>query len=121
MTQREQIKDGVIVRVIGAPGFRLRPHEVEKSVSDELGVPLSAVKEAVRDLVEEGELAYVYRDPCSYLEIPQIESHHAARPMKVVRDSQDESWICDADVDPSSDLEEHGCWRCGDLAFTRDD
>ena len=121
MTQMEQIKDEVIVRVIGAASFRLRPHEVEKTVSDELRVPLSAVKEAVKDLVEEGELAYVYRDPCHYLEIPPIESHHAARPMDVVFDSDGEPWICDAGADPSTDLAKQGCWRCGDLAFTRND
>jgi hypothetical protein len=49
------------------------------------------------------------------------EPHHAARPMKVVVDDRGCRWLCDADVDESKDLKEQGCWRCGDLAFTRDD
>ena len=121
MTQFEHTKDEVIVRVIAAANFRIRPYEVEKSVSDKLGISLAAVKEAVKELVEEGELRYVYRDPCHYLEIPPSESHHAARPMKVIFDSHGEPWICDAGVDPSKDPIGQGCWACGDLAFTRND
>ena len=49
------------------------------------------------------------------------EPHHAARPMKVVVDRDGCRWLCDAGVDESRDLKEQGCWRCGDLAFTRDD
>jgi hypothetical protein len=41
--------------------------------------------------------------------------------MKVITDADGEPWICDAGVDPSSDLEGQGCWRCRDLPFTRDD
>ena len=121
MTHMEQIKDEIIVRMIGATNFRLRPREVEKSVSVELGVPVSEAKEAVKVLVEEGELRYVYQDPSDYLEIPPVQGHHAARPMDVVFDSHGEPWICDAGVDPSADLERQGCWRCRDLAFTRSD
>jgi len=121
MTETEQIKDEVIVRVIGADNFRLRPHEVEKAVAEKLEVSKFAVKDAVKDLVEEGELTYVYRDPCNYLEIPPMESHHAARPMEVVFDSHGEPWICDAGVDSSKDPMSQGCWACGDLAFTRND
>jgi hypothetical protein len=47
--------------------------------------------------------------------------HHAARPMRVVVDDRGCRWLCDADVDETKDLKEQGCWRCGDLAFTRDD
>ena len=121
MTQLEQIKDEVIAQVIGAANFRLRPHDVEKTVSYKFGASMSAVRQAVKNLVEEGELAYVYRDPCSYLEIPAIESHHAARPMQVIFDSHGEPWICDAGIDTSKDPAEQGCWACGDLAFTRND
>lgn len=47
--------------------------------------------------------------------------HKAARPMKVVEDEDGRRWLCDADVDESEDLQNQGCWRCEDLAFTRDD
>lgn len=49
------------------------------------------------------------------------EPHHAARPMKVVEDNVGCKWLCDVDVDESKDLKAQGCWRCGELAFTRDD
>ena len=47
--------------------------------------------------------------------------HKAARPMKVVVADGGCTWLCDADVDESKDLEEQGCWRCADVAFTRND
>jgi hypothetical protein len=47
--------------------------------------------------------------------------HKAARPMKVVEDNEGNRWLCDEDVDESEDLKEQGCWRCEELAFTRDD
>ena len=47
--------------------------------------------------------------------------HKAARPMKVVMADDGCAWLCDAEVDEARDLRRQGCWRCGDLAFTRDD
>jgi hypothetical protein len=49
------------------------------------------------------------------------EPHRAARPMKVVVADDGCTWLCDADVDEDGDLGKQGCWRCGDLPFTRDD
>ena len=49
------------------------------------------------------------------------EPHKAARPMKVVVDKNGCAWLCDSNTDQSKDLESQGCWRCGDVAFTRDD
>ena len=49
------------------------------------------------------------------------EPHKAARPMKVVVDDDGCTWLCDAGVDEGKNLKEQGCWRCADLAFTRDD
>jgi hypothetical protein len=49
------------------------------------------------------------------------ESHKAARPMKVVVDVNGCTWLCDADVNVDGDLKEQGCWRCDEIAFTRDD
>jgi hypothetical protein len=51
----------------------------------------------------------------------RTEPHRAARPMKVVEDSDGCRWLCDADVDESEDLKDQGCWRCEELPFTRDD
>ena len=50
-----------------------------------------------------------------------IEAHKPARPMKVLKDKKDEFWLCDKGVDPRKDLREQGCWKYGELAFTRND
>lgn len=47
--------------------------------------------------------------------------HKAARPMKVVADRTGARWLCDRKVDEKKSLESQGCWRCGELAFTRND
>ena len=48
-------------------------------------------------------------------------TYEAARPMKVVVDHEGCSWICDTEVDEGKDLGGQGCWRCADVAFTRND
>lgn len=50
----------------------------------------------------------------------RIAPHQAARPMKVVVDDDGCNWLCDSNIDESSDLAQQGCWRCSDMAFTRD-
>ena len=47
--------------------------------------------------------------------------HPSARPMEVVKARQGDWWLCDKGVDVRRDLEQQGCWRCGEHAFTRDD
>ena len=121
MNQPQQLKDKVMAEVLGSERQRVRPQEAESVVSANLDVPMPTVREAVYDLVENGDLVFAYHDPYHYLEIPPVEGHNAARPMKVVTDAHGEPWICDAGVDPSADLEGQGCWRCGDLPFTRND
>lgn len=44
-----------------------------------------------------------------------------ARPMEVFRDEDGCLWLCDKGTDPDKDFEQQGCWRCKDLAFTRND
>ena len=121
MTEKEHVKDMVMLEVLGSPNHRIQPQQVELLLADELGLPRSTIKEAVRDLIEEGELTFTHRDPLDYLEIAPIEPHHAARPMEVVVDAQGVRWLCDQGVDQARDLSEQGCWLCGSLAFTRDD
>ena len=53
--------------------------------------------------------------------VVEPESYKAARPMRVVVDDNGCTWLCDADVNDEGDLKEQGCWRCDELAFTRDD
>lgn len=47
--------------------------------------------------------------------------HPGARPMRVLTDKEGCLWLCDKNVDPAKDLDKQGCWRCKDLAFTRND
>jgi len=121
MAELDQVKDEIMVEIINATEHRVRSHELEKTVGKKLGVSRRTVDEAVKDLVEEGELIFVYRDPFNYLEIAPASPHRAARPMKVFTDANGDTWICDADVDPATAIPGQQCWRCGDLPFTRDD
>ena len=121
MDERKRIEKKIMEILFEAPEQRVRPVELERRLKAEEGVSLSAVKETLNALVEEGRLVFTYRDPCSYVEVPVEEPHRAARPMKVIRDDKGEYWICDADVDPAGDPEAQGCWRCGSLPFTRND
>jgi len=51
----------------------------------------------------------------------EARTHHAARPMKVVADEAGTRWLCDKMVDERRDLRKQGCWKCGELPFTRND
>jgi hypothetical protein len=41
--------------------------------------------------------------------------------MKVVVDKEGCTWLCDANVNESGNLEEQGGWRCAEVPFTRND
>lgn len=47
--------------------------------------------------------------------------HPGARPMKVVIDNRGNWWLCDKNTSLNKDLKAQGCWRCQDMAFTRND
>ena len=47
--------------------------------------------------------------------------HPGARPMQVFKDEDGCLWLCDKAVDPAKGFQQQGCWRCRDLAFTRND
>jgi len=47
--------------------------------------------------------------------------HPGARPMQVYLDQNGRMWLCDKGIDLNKDFKKQGCWRCEDLAFTRDD
>ena len=121
MNNHDEISDRILEIVSSASNQRIRPSVLNKVLREEFGLPLKEIKELLNDLVEENVLVFTYRDPCSYLEIPVVESHRPARPMKVIRDLQGDLWICDTEADPSKDPAEQGCWSCGELPFTRND
>jgi len=119
MNQRDQLIGEIMVMVSGARDQRLRPHEIQKALAAKYAVTLSTVKSALESLVEREKLVYTYRDPCSFVEIPCAEFNGGVRSLKVVVDEDGEPWICDAEVDPSMDLPEQGCWRCKELSGSR--
>jgi hypothetical protein len=121
MNAHEDTREWIMDAVWTAKNQRVRPTHLERRLVHERGVTPSSIKDAVDGLVAEGMLVYAYRDPCSYLEIPTEQAHHAARPMEVIPDKSGEYWICDAPADRSRNLSEQGCWRCEDLAFTPND
>jgi len=68
MNQYRRLKEETLHLVSDASDQRLRPHEAARILSHTLGVSWWTVQQAFRDLVEEGELVYTYRDPTSFLE-----------------------------------------------------
>jgi hypothetical protein len=72
MTNEYQgLKEGILLLVTEASDQRLRPHDLEKAFFHKPGLSMHMVQQAVRDLVDEGKLAYTYRDPASYLELAE--------------------------------------------------
>lgn len=45
----------------------------------------------------------------------------SARPMQFIVDKNGCVWVCDQPVDPEKPLKEQACWKCSDMAFTRND
>jgi hypothetical protein len=66
--QYEHLKDQVLHLVSEAPDHRVRPFEAARTLSHVKGISRQMFNQAVCDLVEEGELVYTYRDPCSFVE-----------------------------------------------------
>ena len=122
MNQYEMHRERVLELVGSAPNQRMRPNDVTRQLVQERGLSAHTVSEIIKDLVEEQDLVYAYRDPCSYVEIPCNGcegGHQAARPMKVVMDPEGSPWLCDKDFDETDGQLAESCWNCGDLPFTR--
>jgi hypothetical protein len=119
----EEIKRDIYDTVMRAESMRIRPNELEKTVSHKYGMHRYMVGQLVKELVNDEALVFGYRDPCSYIELSPVTPHRAARPMEIVRDKNGDSWLCDKGVDPERDLKTQGCWQCGgiEMPFTRND
>lgn len=122
MNDYDDLKGRIMELVAASKEQRLRPIHAIQTITRERDVSAFQANAALRDLVEDGELVYTYRDPCSYAEIPCNGcdgDHDAARPMHVVTDGSGNRWLCDADVEPGDYLPDRSCWECGSLSFTR--
>jgi DNA-binding FadR family transcriptional regulator len=119
MSQTEQIRKSILGMVKATVEQRQSPNEVMDRLAAEFGVSMSRVREALNDLIREGELVFTYRRPFTYVEIPYERKPRGSRPMKVITDTEGNPWICDYDVDPSGDLAAQGCWQLKEGDSTR--
>jgi predicted transcriptional regulator len=68
--EKEEVKNKIYALVEKSVGRKkLKSSDIQKAVSAEAGVTKDEVKEALRDLVDEGKLIYTYFGG-SYVEIP---------------------------------------------------
>jgi hypothetical protein len=74
MDAHEQARERIMGTVLGDPHQRIRPIDLEQKLEHEHGLARPAIKAILKELVDEGELVFTYRDPCSYVEIPVEES-----------------------------------------------
>ena len=84
MNALEEIKERTMEAVWETPNQRIRPIDLKRKLEEHSLVPV-AIRDMLKELIGEGKLVYTYRDPCSYVEIPATESHHAAPSMKVIQ------------------------------------
>jgi hypothetical protein len=70
MTLHDKMKKRTMELIESAKDQRLRPREVETIITHEFETSRPLAHDALKDLVEAGELVYAYRDPCSYVEFP---------------------------------------------------
>jgi hypothetical protein len=122
MNEYEILQESIMELVATSTNQRIRPIDAIQTLRRRHDVSAFTVNDALADLVQEGELVYSYRDPCSYVEIPCNgcdDGHRAVRPMQVVIDANGNPWLCDVDGDPGDHLPGAGCWECGALSFTR--
>ncbi len=68
--EKEEVKNKIYALVEKSIGKKkLKSSDIQKTVSTEAGVSRDEVKEALKDLVDEGKLIYTYFGG-SYVEIP---------------------------------------------------
>ena len=122
MKEHEKHRERIMELVASAPNQRMRPSDISRHLAQESRLSAHDVTRIIREIIEEGDLEYTYRDPCSYVEIPCNGcegGHRAARPMKVVMDSEGSPWLCDKAFDETDGLLAENCWDCGEIPFTR--
>ena len=70
----QEVVSRILSVVSSAPNKRIRPIDLERVLLDEGAPSKETIKEALSGLMLAGELVYTYRDPCSFVELPAIES-----------------------------------------------
>ena len=72
----EKIRAYLLDVVSRSPKHRIRPRNLEHAARDERGISRNSFRRALSALVGEKKLVYTYRDPCSFVEIPEVESQN---------------------------------------------
>ncbi len=68
MTKQDNMKKRTMELILSAKDQRLRPRDLEKTITHEFKTSRSLAHDVLKDLIEKGNLVYAYRDPCSYVE-----------------------------------------------------
>lgn len=122
MNEHRMHRERIMELVGSARNQRMRPIELTQQLAKESGLSANEVNKIIKELVDEEDLVFSFRDPCSYVEIPCNGcegGHRAARPMKVVMDSKGSPWLCDKEFDGTEALLAKNCWDYSVLPFTR--
>jgi len=75
MQTGKQIKTRILAIISGASKQRIRPIDLERTLVKEGESSKTAIKRALAELVQERKVVYSYRDPCSFVEIPAVQSN----------------------------------------------
>jgi DNA-binding GntR family transcriptional regulator len=70
--EHESVKEHILTLVTEAEHQRLRPHELHEGLRRSLGASRVTIQRSLNDLIREGKLVFTYRDPCSYVETPEL-------------------------------------------------
>lgn len=73
-----ELKSRILDVVSKAPDRRIRPIDLERTIVGEGESSKTELKEALNALVEAQKLVYTYRDPCSFVEVPNVENQLSA-------------------------------------------
>jgi hypothetical protein len=80
------IKDEIMALVSGTSAQRLLQDDLEKEMSAKLEIHRSTTREALTELIGEGELVFMFRDNQSYLEIPVLKNRKRKPPIDAASD-----------------------------------
>ena len=107
MTDHAMHRERLMDLVAAAQNHRMQPGKLGQRLAQEAGFSAQTARELIKKMIEDGDLVYSYRDPCSYVEIPCNGcegGHQAARPMKVVKDDRGDRSHKDQTREPSRTL-----------------
>ena len=71
MQHQEQIEREILTTLQNADSGKLRPNTLIKAAAQSAGVPYARAKSALVRLARRQQLIYSYRDPCSFVELPE--------------------------------------------------